>query len=333
MQDYFAKWEQEGVVDIKHELEQILMLITGRCLLGKGFREKMTSEFFALFQEMENAVNLISFLFPYIPTPVNRRRDRARIKLSKFLSEIVRSHKMLNCVEDDMVKRLIDSMYKDGRSTTVAEVIGMIIGLIFAGKHTSSHSSSWTGACLLGHAKWLAAAMEEQKQLIGKYNDKIDYNVLLEMETLHSCIKEALRMHSPVPFFLLKVRKPYTVRTKQGSEYGIPRGDILVSPTILSSNIPYIYKDPEVYDPCRFLPGREEDKVCGKFSYTVFSAGRHACPGEAYAYMQIKIIWSHLLRNFELKLISPFPQADWAKFVPEPKGKLMVNYKRRRLHA
>lgn len=102
MQDYFAKWEDEGVVDIKHEFEQILMLISSRCLLGKEFREKMTNEFFSLFNEMENAVNLISFIFPYIPTPVNRQRDTARSKLCKILSEIVGSHKKLNCAKDSI---------------------------------------------------------------------------------------------------------------------------------------------------------------------------------------------------------------------------------------
>uniref|UniRef100_A0A0E0CDU4 Uncharacterized protein n=1 Tax=Oryza meridionalis TaxID=40149 RepID=A0A0E0CDU4_9ORYZ len=69
---------------------------------------------------------------------------------------------------------------------------------------------------------------------------------------------------------------------------------------------------------------REEDKVGGKFSYTPFSAGRHVCLGEDFAYMQIKVIWSHLLRNFDLELISPFPEEEWEKFIPGPKGKVMA---------
>jgi sterol 14-demethylase len=100
---------------------------------------------------------------------------------------------------------------------------------------------------------------------------------------------------------------------------------------MLNNNIPSIYKDPQVYDPERFGPGREEDKVGGEFSYTSFSGGRHACPGEAYSYMQIKVILSHLLRNFELQLVSPFPKAERGKFALEPQGKVMVSYQRRKL--
>jgi sterol 14alpha-demethylase len=101
------------------------------------------------------------------------------------------------------------------------------------------------------------------------------------------------------------------VQTKEGNEYEIPTGHTIVSSMLFNNYIPWIYKDPDVYDPARFGPGRGEDKVGGKFSYTVFGAGRHPCMGEAYAYMQIKVIWSCLLRNFELKLVSPFPETDW----------------------
>jgi sterol 14-demethylase len=86
-----------------------------------------------LFHEIEEGVNFASFMFPYIPIPVNRQRDRARIKLTEVLSEVVRSRKRFKRVEEDVLQRLIDSTYKDGRATTIEEVSGMILGLIFAG--------------------------------------------------------------------------------------------------------------------------------------------------------------------------------------------------------
>ena len=107
------------------------------------------------------------------------------------------------------------------------------------------------------------------------------------------------------------------------------------------------------------------------FSFTAFGGGRHGCMGENFAYMQvrpveledmsclnhdathlasypplepskslkycvvmcvqIKTIWSILLRNFELELISPFPEIDWDSLVVGPKGKVMLRYRRRKL--
>ncbi|XP_020185262.1 obtusifoliol 14-alpha demethylase [Aegilops tauschii subsp. strangulata] len=342
VEDYFAKWGEEGVVDLKDELNHILMLIASRCLLGNEFREslhgnevreKPFGEIYTLFSGIEEGVNLVSFMLPYFPVPANHRRDKARIRLTEIVYDIMRSRKTCGRVEEDVLQKLMDSRYKDGRRTTEAAVAGMIIGLIFAGKHTSSNVSTWTGACLLTHTKFLDAVVEEQREIIRKYKDKIDYNVLSKMETLHSCIKEAGRMHPVTLGLIRQTEKNINVRTKEGTEYGIPKGDTLVNLVMLTSKLSHIYKDPEVYDPYRFHPGREEDKVGGKFSYAIFGGGIHVCPGEAYAFLQIKIIWSHLVRNFELKLTSPFSKTDWSKFVLEPKGKVLVNYKRRRLES
>ncbi|KAL6841659.1 hypothetical protein ACP4OV_028598 [Aristida adscensionis] len=332
VQDYFAKWGQEGTVDIKEELERLLMLISGRCLLGKEVREKMFGEVLTLLHQLfDNGLRLTSLFFPYAPTLANVRRDKARMKLSELFSKVVRSRKISNHVEKDVLQNLVDSKYRDGRFTTEAEVTGLIISMIFAGKHTSSATSAWTGALLLTHPPWLDAAVEEQEQIIRKHGQHIDYNVLQEMDTMYCCIKETLRMHPPAPMFLRTVHKNFTVRTREGGEYEILSGDTIASPVLFNSNIPYIYKNPNVYDPERFGPSRQEDKVGGKFSYTAFGGGRHACVGENYAYMQIKVIWSHLLRNFELELVSPFPQTSWKNLVPEPKGKVMVSYKRRKV--
>lgn len=328
VEDFFAKWGEEGVVDLKLEFEQLLMLISGRCLLGKEVRENMFDEVYTLFREIEKGVTLISFLFPYLPTLANRQRDRARIRLTEILSNVVESRKSSGRVEEDTLQKLIDSKYKDGRPTTVEEVVGLIIGLLFAGKHTSSHTSTWTGACLLSHPAFLRAAIEEQQEVAKKYKDGLEYNAFLEMDTLHNCIKEALRKNPATPLLVRRAHKSFTVQTKQGQQYDIPQDHIVATPTIVNNNIPYIYTDPQVYDPNRFGPERREDKVGGKFSYTSFGGGRHVCTGEAYAYMQLKVIWSHLLRNFDLELVSPFPNTDWSKFLPDPQGKLFVRYKR-----
>ncbi|KAM0822439.1 hypothetical protein ACQ4PT_071489 [Festuca glaucescens] len=103
VENYFAKWGEQGVVDLKYEFEELLMLISSRCLVGKEVREKMFGQFCTLFHEIEEGVNFASFMFPYIPITVNRRRDRARIRLTGILSEVVRSRKIFNRVEDDVL--------------------------------------------------------------------------------------------------------------------------------------------------------------------------------------------------------------------------------------
>lgn len=230
-----------------------------------------------------------------------------------------------------MLQCLIDSRYKDGRATTETEVVGMLVSALFAGQHTSSSTGTWTGARLLAHANGnhLRAAVQEQEQIVERHGDRVDYEVLQEMDILHRCVKEVLRLHPPAMMLLRHARRSFTVRTREGDEYQIPEGRTVASPLVIHNRLPHVYKDPERYEPDRFGPGRGENGAGEAFSYTAFGGGRHACVGEAFAYMQIKVIWSHLLRNFEMEMVSPFPETNWNVVMPGPKGKVMVRYNRR----
>ncbi|XP_059633406.1 sterol 14-demethylase [Cornus florida] len=330
-EEYFSKWGDSGEVDLKYELEHLIILTASRCLLGQEVRNKLFDDVSALFHDLDNGMLPISVIFPYLPIPAHRTRDQARKKLAAIFANIIASRKQTGKSENDLLQCFIDSKYKDGRPTTEGEVTGLLIAALFAGQHTSSITSTWTGAYLLSNKKYLSAVLDEQKNLVGKHGNKVDHDILSEMDVLYRCIKEALRLHPPLIMLLRSSHSEFSVTTREGKEYDIPKGHIVATSPAFANRLPHIYKDPDMYDPDRFAAGREEDKVAGAFSYISFGGGRHGCLGEPFAYLQIKAIWSHLLRNFELELISPFPEIDWNAMVVGVKGKVMVRYKRREL--
>jgi len=326
VQEYFARWGQCGTVDLKQEIDSVLLLIASRCLLGKEVRDHMHGEVSSLFHDLIGGLHLVSMFLPHLPTPAHRRRDRARARLGEILTGIARSRKSSGRAGDDLLQGLMDSRYKDGRVTTEAEVTGLLVALLFAGHHTSSTVTAWTAARLLRHAEWLHAATEEQRRGGGVP----DYDALLRMDVLHRSVKEALHLHPVTPMILRRARRAFAVQTEEGQEYEIPEGRVLASPLVVNNMLPGVYRDPDAFDPDRFAAGREEDRAAGELAYTSFGAGKHACMGEGYAYLQIKVILSHLLRNFELELVSPFPETE-NMISMRPKGEVMVRYNRRQL--
>jgi sterol 14alpha-demethylase len=125
----------------------------------------MLDELFTLYHEMaDNGTCLFTLLYPYAPTLANYRRDRARTKLAEMLAKIVRSRKISNRVEQDVLQNLIDSKYKDGRPTTESEITGMMIALIMAARQSCSATVTWTGVRLLHHPKWLAVAIKNRRK-------------------------------------------------------------------------------------------------------------------------------------------------------------------------
>jgi sterol 14-demethylase len=343
LQGHFARWGQSGTVDLRLELEHLVTLITSRCLFGAALPEKVLSEVGPLLRHLNDGMRFVGILFPHLPIPAHRRRDAARARLGEMFTEIVRSRSRNSTNGDgnkDMLQCLIDSRYKNGRGTTEAEVVGLLVAALFAGQHNSSGTATFTGARLLtrANAVHLRAAVEEQRRLVARHGDRrIDYDILQEMDTLHRCVKETLRLHPSGLLLLRSVRRSFTVRATDGREYEVPKGHAVASPLVVHNRLPHIYDEPDEFRPDRWRAEAlvKDNAVAaatgGALEYLSFGAGRHMCIGEAFAYMQIKLIWSHLLRNFELEMVSPFPGTDWSVVMPGPQGKLMVSYKRRQI--
>ncbi|CAF2079203.1 unnamed protein product [Brassica napus] len=146
---FFSNWGESGEVDRKEELDSLIILTASRCLLGREVRDQLFDDVTALFHDLDNGMLPISVLFPYLPIPAHRRRDRARVKLCEIFSNIMLSRKHSGKTENDMLQCFIESKYRVGRQTTESEVAGLLIAALFAGQQTSSITSTWTGAFLL----------------------------------------------------------------------------------------------------------------------------------------------------------------------------------------
>ncbi|MBC6472094.1 MAG: cytochrome P450 [Hormoscilla sp. GM102CHS1] len=101
----------------------------------------------------------------------------------------------------------------------------------------------------------------------------------------------------------------------------------MVSPAV-SHRLPDCFHFPNRYDPDRFTPDRAEDR---KSPYTLigFGGGRHRCIGQAFAYQQVKVIWTVLLRQFELELVHQNYEPDYSTFVVGPRQPCLIRYRRK----
>ena len=180
---------------------------------------------------------------------------------------------------------------------------------------------------LLRNKDILSRVLEEQDSILSETDGQLNYSALVKMNLLHACMKETLRMHPPLIFLMRKVLEP---RSALGGRFEIPENDLVVASPSIAGMLPDVFANPDRWDPDRFLPPREEDKVA-PYSFLGFGAGRHGCMGEGFAYVQVKTIWSILLKTFELEAIGEqVPEANFAALVVGPKlGTCMVKYKRK----
>ena len=104
---------------------------------------------------------------------------------------------------------------------------------------------------------------------------------------------------------------------------------VAASPAI-SNRIAEDFPDPDNFVPDRYDKPRQEDLI-NRWTWIPFGAGRHRCVGAAFATMQIKAIFSVLLRDYEFEMAQPSDSYhnDHSKMVVQLAQPAKVRYRRR----
>ena len=174
---------------------------------------------------------------------------------------------------------------------------------------------------VLENPRHLGPVLAEQAAVLGAQG--MTLAALKQLATLERSIKEAERMHPPLVMLMRKVIEDFAF-----DGHVVPAGDLaMVSPAI-SHEIPEVFSDPRRFDPERFAPPREEDRRT-PYALIGFGGGKHRCIGLAFAYQQVKVIWSILLKHYAFRLLGEEHRPNFATFVVGPRQPCLVSYRRR----
>jgi len=316
---------EEGVVDFSQGINELTVLTSTACLQGPEIRAQVHSGYSALIAALDHAMSAIGFFYPSLPLPTYKARDVARRKLGTMFNAILKQRRQAGFKGDDVMQVLMDAHYEDGTVLSDEEVVGNLIALMMAGQHTSNITSSWLMLNVLSRPDVFQKVYAEQMEVMND-SETLDFDRVKNMNYLHSCVKETLRLTPPIIVIWRTAEVDFKFK-----EYVIPKDTlVMVAPSGYSRSKFAVYSDPDKFDPDRFSVERAEDRKA-PYSFFSFSAGRHACVGEKFAYLQIKSIFSILVRKFELELIgklSDYP-VDNTSLLAGPKGPIQIKYRRR----
>jgi sterol 14-demethylase len=323
-----ATWGDSGTIDLLDWFAELTIYTSSTCLIGKKFRDELDDRFARLYHDLEQGTDAIAYVDPYAPIESFRRRDEARVKLVELVGAIMDRRASVTLAADserDLLDVLMSVKNEDGTQRfSPDEVTGIFISMMFAGHHTTSGTAAWTLIELLRNPSELSAVLAEQQELASS-GEEVSYQALREMPRLESAIKEALRLHPPL-ILLLRVAK----QDFEANGYLIPEGKLVAASPAVSNRIAGDFADPDSFSPERYLEPRVEDRE-NPWSWIPFGAGRHRCVGAAFAMMQLKAIFSVLLRSwdFELTLGPDEYRNDHSKMVVQLSQPCPAVYRRR----
>jgi sterol 14alpha-demethylase len=333
--DMVGTWADEGTIDLLDWFAELTIYTSSACLIGKKFRRELDRRFAELYHDLERGTDALAYVDPYAENESFRRRDEARRGLVSLVQDIMDRRAAdgergaeageVDTGERDLLDVLMSIRNDDGSARfSTDEVTGMFISMMFAGHHTTSGTAAWTLIELLRHPTVLAGVRAELDELHSE-NAEASYQALREMPLLESAVKEALRLHPPLILVLRVAKEELSVEG-----FRISPGELVGASLWVSNRIAEDFPDPDAFEPARYEDPRFEDRV-NPWTWVPFGAGRHRCVGAPFAMMQLKAIFSVLLRDWDFELAQP-PESyrnDHSKMVVQLAQPCAVRYRRR----
>ncbi|XP_043065323.1 LOW QUALITY PROTEIN: probable cytochrome P450 4d21 [Drosophila ficusphila] len=206
-----------------------------------------------------------------------------------FLGDEDTGHKSKISLIDILLQATIDD-----KPLSDVDIREEVDTFVFAGTDTTTSAVSHALHVISRYPKVQDLIYKELIDVLGQDpNAPVTQSQLLSLKYLDCVIKEAMRLHPPVPLIGRHIPKDLQIGEKT-----IP-GDTDI---MLVSY--FVFRDPEYFpDPLTFKPERwlNEEKVTHpKIAYIPYSAGPKNCIGQKYAILQMKTLISKVIRHYEL---------------------------------
>lgn len=258
----------------------------GKILMRRSFSFWKQYDFlFNMSSERKQELKMIDHIRKITDSVIKTRteefRDRNNKKSEDFLGR--KNH-------EAFLDHLLAELEQNGGIMSHQELREEVDTFIFSGHHTVSSAISFAIHFLTKHQDVQQRVYDEIIQVYGSESE-LTFDKLAELKYLELVIKETLRLCPSVPLHS-------RVMTEEVHFDGkiIPKGVHVVLFLYGSHRNDKIFKNPEQFDPDRFLDDNLTKNAL--FAYLPFNAGPRNCIGQRYAMTKMKCILSILLKEF-----------------------------------
>ncbi len=290
VQAFVKDWAKQDSVSLVSEFRKLTLIIASRLFLGtQTDREvEQTSQWFLELLTGRLAVTRLD-----VPFTAYGRSQRARRQLVNFLRPVIQQRLRQGNLEasQDVLGLLLAAVDENGDRLSETEVINQSLFLLVAGHETTATLLTWLIFELGAHPEWRSRLRAEQAEVLK--NEPLNISHLKQLPLFTNVLKEAERLYPPVYGMPRGV-----IKDIEYAGYRIPAGWYVDVSPMVTHRLPELYSDPDRFDPDRFAPPREEDKK-HPFALVGFGSGPHGCLGFEFAQMEMKIILSTLLRQYD----------------------------------
>jgi cytochrome P450 len=262
-------------------------------------------------------------LFDRLPIAANRDFDAAAATRRRVSAEVGRTPRgAARTGSSDLLSLLLDAQDSEsGDSLDDTEVRDELSTIIFAGAEATAAALSWTLHELATHPEEERKVVAEIDAVVG--DREVGIADVPRLTAVRRALDEALRLHS------VTILMRRTVEPVELAGHLLPAGTEVAFSLYAIHRDPRVYRDPERYDPDRWLPERQRTAPVARQAYIPFGAGSHKCIGDSFAYAEAAIALATILSRWRLTPAPGPAPRQVASSVPRTNGIPMIVRPRR----
>ncbi|XP_046569764.1 cytochrome P450 3A6-like [Haliotis rubra] len=244
--------------------------------LGWSFMSKNSREFF--FNVMDKAID-------------DRRQNPSDRR--DLLQLMLNTHTLENKMEaDDVQDAQLDFSKIRKRPLTNDEIMSNSVVFMLAGYDTTSGALSFASYLLATNLDCQDKLIQEIDQHLGK--DLATYDNVMNLPYLERVFLETLRLYPPASRFSRMAKNDITIKG-----YLIKAGTSVNFPIYAMHHDPEFWKEPEKFQPDRFLP--ENKTAMHDYCFAPFGVGPRNCVGMRLAFLEFKMALVTVLQHFRFR--------------------------------
>ncbi|CAH1243463.1 CYP4F2 [Branchiostoma lanceolatum] len=218
----------------------------------------------------------------------------------------------------DFLDILLQARDEDGKGLSEREIRDEVDTFMFEGHDTTASGVSWIFYNLAKHAACQDRCRAEVDNVL-QGRAEVKWEDLSKLPYTTMCIKESLRMHSPVPGVTRLTTQPHTFPDGRSIPAGV---SVSIGVHSLHHNI-HVWGDNVMeFDPERFSP--ENSKGRSSHAFIPFSAGSRNCIGQHFAMNELKVAVALTLQRYRLELDETRPPYRVARLITRTRDGLWL---------
>ena len=301
------RWDDGETVAVDRAFSRLTLRILARSLLDVDVDEgeAVVARAADVLNERADTSSLQSYAPQWVPTPLNRRFDRAMEDLEALVSDLVAERLEGSEDHDDLLALLLEARDDDGRPLSEAEVLDNVVTFLFAGHDTTALALTYTFLLLATHPEERAALDAEVASVLG--GDPPTVTDLPALTYTEQVVREALRLYPPAYILFREATEDVEI-----GGYRVPAGTKVTLPQFRLHTDPRFWEEPEAFRPARWTDERAADRP--DYAYFPFGGGPRHCVGMRFAMTELKLLVPTVARRVSFDLQSD-PDPDLAASV------------------